>query len=500
MLAAVRHVARSLFLTLLFHALAMISMAALLLPMMPGGGTGDDAARMSLIAARPWIWRLGWVPWHLTALSDLYLAWALFKMPRAPRGGAIVVMLLTVVAVAADQGAQAVWITRGVDLARSGDLAAYLAMERWVFPLTGMWAALLYTLAALGWTYCFVKAGAWSRALSGISLLLWPLFLLITAVPLTPIGMDPKLVAAGNAIGFLLMELWFVLVLEEVLRLERPDAAHGRYVPWRHPSRRKVWEMIGNSRAVRYVAESMPVLAFASDVTDVLYVNYLVPVGKLASLVPPRLELQVLGGKWTMFTFLTYRHGGFGPRILGPLRRMLMPQAVQSNWRIYVRDPKSKKEGIYFVTNTITTLIHSLGARVMAEGMPMHLAARGEVAREADGTMRVTIDPGQGSAPDAQIVARPSSNRVLEGPWTECFDSYEAMLAYTVPQDRAMSAQPWKGWVTCQEIDLGIPIDICEPLEAEVKSRAAEAIVGDARPLCFRVPTVRFRFDGEEHR
>jgi hypothetical protein len=496
----VRHVVRSLFLTLLLHALAMVAMAALLLPMMPGGGTTDDGARMRLIAASPWLWRLGWLPWHLTALSDLYLAWALFKMPRVPRAGAAVVMVLTVVAVIADQGAQVVWVTRGVALAQAGDLAAYLAMARWVFPLTGMWAALFYTLAALGWTYCFVRAGTWSRALTVLSFVLWPLFLVITAVPLTPIGMDPKLVAGGNAVGFLAMELWFVLVLEEVLRQERPDATHGRYAPWRHPSRGKIWEAIGNSRAVRYAMEPLPVLAFASDVTDVLYVNYLVDKERLMPLVPPGLELQVLGGRWAMFSFLTYRHGGFGPRILGPLRKALMPAAVQSNWRIYVRDPRSKKEGIYFVTNAITTLIHALGARVMAEGMPMHLAARGAVSREADGTMRVSFDPGRGSAPDLDIVARPSTSTELEGPWRECFASYREMLAYAVPQDRAMSTQPWRGQVTCQEIDLGIPIDVCEPLEAEVKSRAAEAIVGDARAVCFRVPTVRFRFNGEEHR
>jgi len=39
----------------------------------------------------------------------------------------------------------------------------------------------------------------------------------------------------------------------------------------------------------------------------------------------------------------------------------------------------------------------------------------------------------------------------------------------------------------------------CEPLEGEVRSRAARALAGDAAPVCFRVAKVAFRFTGEEH-
>mgnify|MGYP006890127042 FL=1 len=62
-----------------------------------------------------------------------------------------------------------------------------------------------------------------------------------------------------------------------------------------------------------------------------------------------------------------------------------------------------------------------------------------------------------------------------------------------------MDSQPWRGTISRQEIDLGISLDACEPLEGEVSSRAARAIAGDAAPLCFRVARVDFRFDLEEH-
>src|SRR5688572_26868813 len=68
---------RALLFALFAHALAMLSMALLLLPGMPGGGTASDADRVAYIANRPWLWRLGWFPWQLTALSDVLLGLAL---------------------------------------------------------------------------------------------------------------------------------------------------------------------------------------------------------------------------------------------------------------------------------------------------------------------------------------------------------------------------------------------------------------------------------------
>jgi hypothetical protein len=242
------------------------------------------------------------------------------------------------------------------------------------------------------------------------------------------------------------------------------------------------------------------VVAFKSDIREVVYVNYLVPASRLEGLVPEGLELQRLGPDrdHALFTFLSYNHGHFGPRLLGPLRR-LMPSPVQSNWRVHVVDPRTGRRGIYFVTNAITTALHALGARLMSEGMPMHVLEKAFVQRDPDGTVHLSIDPGSGSGPDGEATLRPSDKRELPAPWSECFEGFQDFLAYCVPQDRAMSTQPWWPRVTRQEIDLGIPLSVCERLEGEVTSRAAAAIVGDARPLCFRVPSVSFLFSGEEH-
>jgi hypothetical protein len=129
----------------------------------------------------------------------------------------------------------------------------------------------------------------------------------------------------------------------------------------------------------------------------------------------------------------------------------------------------------------------------------MHVLARAGVTRDADGALRVSLDPGGGSAPDCEATLRPAETPTMEGPWRACWDDYRAFLAYCVPQDRAMSAQPLRRRVSRQEIDLGIPLDACEPMVGEVASRAARAIAGDAAPVCFRVPAVRFSFAVEAH-
>jgi hypothetical protein len=493
---------RALLFTFVIHAVAMGSMVLFLLPGLPGGTPAGDLERLRYVADHPWLWRLGWLPWGLTALSDLLIGVALLRTTWIPKVPAAVTMALTIAAVLPDQGGQILWMTRGIELARSGDAVSYLAFETRVFEWIAVWAGVLYTVGALGWTWCFAAAGTWNRWLTAVSLILWPLFLYANGGPKLPEAVRPsaKVVAAGNAAGFVLLQIWFVLVAEQVLRRSRPDAASGRQAPWRHPGGLfgRAVDLAANSRFLRALAEIPPPIAMVSDITDVLYVNYVVDAARLERLVPPGLELQRVGdgGRWSVFTFLTFRHGRFGPRLLGPLRRLL-PSPIHTNWRIHVRDPRSGRHGIHFVTNAIASTLHALAARLMSEGMPMHVPASAEL-RFDGGRYLLRLDPGRGSAPDIEASLKPAPAPAT-GPWSAAFPTWNEMLAYVVPQDRGFSTQPWHGRVTRQEILLDIPLEACEPLEGTVASRAAAAIVGDAAPFCFRVAAVRFRFDAEEY-
>jgi Uncharacterized conserved protein (COG2071) len=505
-----RWLERALLAAFVVHGLAMLSMAALLLPGIPGGLRSDVAARMAYIAAHPWLWRLGWLPWQLTALGDLLLALALLRTPWIPRLPAWLALLVTLCAIIPDQTGQILWDTVGVALAARGDLTAYAAFERTIFPLIAAGGGAGYTLAAVLWSVCLARAAVWSRGMTVSSAVLWGVFAALALLAALPdgLGFPVWVVGAGNAVSFVLLLLWLALAAELVIRRARPATAWGRYAPWRYPRRTAGWllDPLANSRFLRALCEYLPVLAFRSDIQHVIYTNYLVPAERVAPLAPPGLELQRVGpdGQFALVSILTYRHGHFGPRLAGPLRR-LFPSPIQSNWRIYVVDPQTGQRGIYFLTNAVTGLPQSLGARFFSEGMSMHVPRSADLrlisdnSVDPDGVWLVALDPGSGSAPDLAALLHPQESRPATGPWDAAFASYEEMLAYCVPQDRALTVQPWHAWVTRQEIRLDIPLADCQPLTGEVVSRTARVLVGDAEPFSFLVPGVFFRFDAERH-
>jgi hypothetical protein len=220
--AARRDTARLLVLALAFtflcHGAAMLGMVVFLLPGMPGGGVQDAAARAAYVASHAWRWRLGWLSWQLTALSDLLLGLALVRTRWIPRAPAWLTLVVTLAALVPDQGGQALWVTKGVDLAREAvrtrDATAYLRFESWVFPIVAGWGATLYTVGALGWTWCLAAAGVWSRFLTWLSIAVWGIFAVVSPALLLPGWMraPAAVVSAANAVGFVLMQAWFVLV------------------------------------------------------------------------------------------------------------------------------------------------------------------------------------------------------------------------------------------------------------------------------------------------
>jgi hypothetical protein len=506
---AARFLEQVLLVNLAVHVVAMIGTALFLLPGLPGGSSADDAARIAYLAAHPWLWRLGWLPWQLTACMDLLTGVALWRTAWIPRLPAAAVLVFTILAVIPDQRGETLWVTSGLDLAakadRSGDWTPYLQFEKENYRLVAGWGGSLYLCMALCWCWCFFAARTWNRFLSILSVVAWGALAVGSAGVLLPeeFRPGPLLVGVANGIGLPLLVVWLAVITEQVLRRARPDETHGRLAPWRHPWRGPIGrplDLLANSRLLRAYCEWLPTVAFLSDITDVIYVNYLTDAERLEPFVPAGLELQRLGrgGRYALFTHLTYRHGHFGPRLFGPLRRLL-PSPVHSNWRIYVHDPQSGLPGIYFVTNAINSTPHALAARLLSEGMPMHALRRAAVQVGEGRSCRVLLDPGAGSAPDMEAELRPGNAALPGPPWSECFESYRALLAYCVPQDRAFSSQPWYGRITRQEIRLGIPLERCEPLDGEVRSRAAAVFVGEAEPLCFRVAQVAFCFEREEY-
>ena len=222
---AVPLLGRALILTLVAHGGAMLAMAGLLLPGMPGGPHAAAGGRAAYVVAHPWLWRAGWAAWQVTAASDLLLAVALVLTPWAPRTPAVLTLVLTLCALVPDQYGQARWTWAGVRLA--ADPAAYAGFERHTFILVAGWGAAGYVLAALGWTWCFAAAGVWSRGLTILSAVTWTLFAAATVVVFLPRppAWAAAATSAGNAVAFVLLMVWLAAVTLRVRRREREARA-----------------------------------------------------------------------------------------------------------------------------------------------------------------------------------------------------------------------------------------------------------------------------------
>lgn len=489
------------------HGLALIAMPLLLLTGLPGGGN-DLAERVRYISDHPWLWRLGWLPWQLCALSDLLLALAFLRTRWIPHLPAVAILLVTLIAVCIEQPGEYMWSTVGSQLAavahRTGNPESYLIFEDQTMLTVGVLAAIVYLLAGICWTIAFRQAGVWNSFFRNLSLFTWLMLAVATLPALAPPNLRPaaELIATGNALGFALLMIWLCTALELVLTRSRPITAFGGMALWHHPGQGfffRLLDALANLRLLRFVGQHVPFVALRSDIKDVVYVNLIVEANKVASIVPSGLQLDRLGvdGQFALLSVLTFRHGHLGPRFLGPLRSLL-PNSIQSNWRVHVVDPISGSQGIYFVHTAISHTAQALMARALSDGVSMHVPWRAQVTAGGD-QFAVEVDPGNGSAPDLVANLYAVGCTIEEQPlpvsWSQCFSSYGEFLDYCVPQDGAMYSQPWYGRVVRQEITLNISRNQCQPLTGEIGSRTLSNLVGDLNDaVCFRVPVVNFLF------
>lgn len=498
---------------LITHGIGLLTMGLVLMPGMPVEGC-SVMERLKFLSSQQLSWQLGWLPWQLSALSDLLIALAFFATP-IPRWLSMLVLLVTILAIIPDQFGQYLWITQIPQLARealsSGQKNNFISFEQYVYIMVSGWASLLYTLLAVAWTVALSALFKPSQRFVSYSYCLWLLSLGCSTMFLLQkqFNIPFPLIAFANASFFGGLMVWFCWVLELVLSKERSESQWGRLSPWVVPRERPfaaLLQICGQSKVARRVFEALPPVSLASEIEGVLYINYLVPAEKLQPFVPAHLDLQKLGtsNDMALFSILTFKHKHFGPQFFGDLRK-LMPEAIVSNWRIHVRDPKSGLTGIYFLSNTTNKLAISLGARLLSEAMPMHLAESANLHIGAQEVL-ANLNPGSGSAADLDAKLQPTapSAKISESPslpaaWIDCFGSFEGFLNYCVPQERAISSQEFLNRICFQEIRLNIDIHSCRLLEGSVNSALAKSIAGDESPVCFMTGGLNFKFDREHY-
>ncbi len=252
----------------------------------------------------------------------------------------------------------------------------------------------------------------------------------------------------------------------------------------------------------RALFSRLPFPALRSDVFDVVYLTWLVPVAHAGALAPSSIELWQQDG-FTPFTILSYAHRHFGPALLGPLRR-LCPSPLQSNWRLYLGAPPAgsphpAQKTVLFTHNVLDSLAHVLGARLFSDALPAHLPAR--FAHDAsDGFWRTCIDPGNGSSPLLKADVRAVAEPVLPSAFEAFFGDWPRAVASLTLQEAAMVEVAGTSRLALAEIELPVDLDQVRPALLEHDSfhcPVVERLQPVAEPLCFIVPRVPFKVCSE---
>ncbi|WP_454758706.1 hypothetical protein [Caulobacter segnis] len=267
--------------------------------------------------------------------------------------------------------------------------------------------------------------------------------------------------------------------------------AHNRFEsPDRGPFGR-LQDRLANSRGLarlrRAVFSRLPFPVLASDVRDVVYASWIVPLDRIAGEIPPGVAVLERDGR-TIVTALTYRHGGFGPALAGPLRR-LFPSPRQSNWRLYLARPGI----VLFVKNVFDSALYALGTRLFSDALPSHHAARFDHVSD-DAGCRVEIG-GPGSAPGLTLEAVPADARTLPTDFAPFFATWDDAVRFLCLQDAAVARIEGEDGLAYARIDLPIDVATVQPLTATACTPgawlAARGVAG--QPFFFRVPAVPFR-------
>ena len=246
--------------------------------------------------------------------------------------------------------------------------------------------------------------------------------------------------------------------------------------------------------ARRAVFSRLPFPPLVSDVRDVLYASWMVPMAKVTGRLPPGVAVRQWGDQ-TVLTVLTYAHGHFGPRWLGPLRRLCLSPR-QSNWRLYVDAARTRPDVpercVLFIQNLFDNALYALGTRLFSDALPSHRARRLGLRADAQG-IAVAIESGSGSAPDLSLRAHYVPEGALPAGFAALGDWAQA-VAFLSCQDAAVALLAEGNGLALSDIRLPVAL-------ADVRAMVCEACdlpewlrewgVAGA-PFCFAVPQVAF--------
>ena len=109
-----------------------------------------------------------------------------------------------------------------------------------------------------------------------------------------------------------------------------------------------------------------------SDIKDVVYFNWMIPINKVEHLVPKGMVLEKYGNL-VLLTILNYNHGNFRPNIFNSIKSFF-GSPNQSNWRLYLNSNSldHKQPTVLFIVNIMDNLLYTIGSRIFSNILQTH--------------------------------------------------------------------------------------------------------------------------------
>jgi hypothetical protein len=249
------------------------------------------------------------------------------------------------------------------------------------------------------------------------------------------------------------------------------------------------------ARIRRYVFSRLPFIQMESDVSNVVYLNWVIESSSALKQIPKDVLLIEKNG-YTILTALTYNHGHFGPSFFGRFRR-LFPSPTQSNWRFYVSEfanGSAANKVVFFIKNTFNSVVYAVFTRVLSDALPSHVAKNLQHTKQEE-TYITNLKSGQGSAPELFSKVKETTEKVLPPEFQNFFSSWNQAVSVLSLQESAICPVEGVSMVAHAGISLPIETSSIIPLAVieYVPGEYLRSLGATGLPFCYLVPNVKFR-------
>jgi len=233
-------------------------------------------------------------------------------------------------------------------------------------------------------------------------------------------------------------------------------------------------------------------LQLTSDITNVVYLNWMIPIQNITHLLPKDVKLKTYENN-VLLTVLTYKHGNFRPGFLNYFKH-LFASPLQSNWRFYVENNQDfglRQPTVFFIKNCIDEPMYAVGSRVASNILQTHLpqtfkhtVAKNKIITE--------IQPGISNAPDLYTEVLFAHSWSIPAVFETITSDREKLIALICNQDAAIAAQMNEGDYAVGNIELKFQLSEIKPLQVSiVESNWLKDIIEGADCFAFLIPQVR---------